>query len=246
MNLELYRESMDYRNNLLFALPIEWNGLKVYPLKLKEIINYSFEKYNKFISIITLNKTEIMDSLSILEEVSLWDFIILNFVSVDNDEVKDLFLHIFSLIFKDKVVFSVEGVFLIGDTGKTIDESNYTEIFSILKDQNCAKEREEKYLNKREREYQKAVQLAKQKYKKALKAMGKEDTDLLDIISSICAKHPSLNFFNIQELTIYQMIDQFKRLNMIDDYFVSIDSLLAGANKKDVNLIHWSKKYEQN
>jgi hypothetical protein len=31
---------------------------------------------------------------------------------------------------------------------------------------------------------------------------------------------------------------------MIDDYFISIDSLLAGASKKNVDLKHWSKKYE--
>jgi hypothetical protein len=149
-----------------------------------------------------------------------------------------------SLCFRDIVRFSIEGYFLIGDSGKTLNENNFMQIISILRDQNQTRERKEKFVNKKEREYFQAVQKAKQKYQKALKAMGKDDTDLLDIISSICAKHPSLNFSNIQELTIYQLIDQFKRINMIDDYFISIDSLLAGASKKNVDLKHWSKKYE--
>lgn len=244
MDFENFKNSIDYRNNLLFGLPIKWDGIKIYPIKLKDLINYSLDKYNKFVSIITLNKTEIMESLNILEEVSLWDFIILNFVSVDNDEIRDLFLHILSLCFRDIVRFSIEGYFLIGDSGKTLNENNFMQIISILRDQNQTRERKEKFVNKKEREYFQAVQKAKQKYQKALKAMGKDDTDLLDIISSICAKHPSLNFSNIQELTIYQLIDQFKRINMIDDYFISIDSLLAGASKKNVDLKHWSKKYE--
>jgi hypothetical protein len=64
------------------------------------------------------------------------------------------------------------------------------------------------------------------------------------LISSVCSKHANLSLFNIEKLTIYQLIDQFKRLNMIDEYFISVDSLLAGADSKKVDLNHWSKKIQ--
>jgi hypothetical protein len=31
---------------------------------------------------------------------------------------------------------------------------------------------------------------------------------------------------------------------LIDEYFINIDSLLAGADKANIHLIHWSKKIE--
>ena len=236
------RDSLEYRSKLLLGMPIEWEGLNVYPLTIGQIMDFSIEKYNQFTSIISLNRTEIMESLGILEEVSLFDFIIINFISSDNNGIKEMILDILSMIFKDDVIFSVNGYFLIGDSGKKIDSDNFKSLLLILRDQNYAEERKEKFLNKKEREYYEAVKKAREKYKKALKVMGKSETDLLDLISAICSKHQSMNFLNIRQFTIYQLIDQFKRINMIDDYFISIDSLLAGADKKNVKLIHWSKK----
>jgi len=45
-------------------------------------------------------------------------------------------------------------------------------------------------------------------------------------------------------VTMFQLIDSFKRLNQIDNYFISIDSLMAGADSKDVTVKHWGDKIQ--
>jgi hypothetical protein len=179
-----------------------------------------------------------MEVLKIVEEVSLFDFIILNLAADNSNKLKDLILEMFSLIFKETISLSIKGYFIDGKNN-IINQKNFPKIIQIIKDQNAIKEREEKVVTKKERDYKEEVRRVREKYRKYLKATGKSnDTDLLDIISSISSKHPSLNLFNIYKLTIYQLIDQFKRINLIDEYFINIDSLLAGADKANIHLIH--------
>lgn len=239
--MEYNKYDMDYQSKLLFAKPIEFEGFKIYPLTIEEIVQFSFDNYNKFLSIISYSKTDIMEVLKILEPIPLFEFIILLLISDETNETKDWFLGILSLIFRETTVLSVRGNFLVGK--KVINENNFTQIIQIIKDQNFVKEREEKYLTKKEREYKEKLAEIKAKYKEYVNATERDkSSDILDIASAVSAKHPSLNLINIYKLTIYQLIDQFKRINAIDDYFISVDSLLAGADSKEIKLSHWSNK----
>jgi hypothetical protein len=183
-----------------------------------------------------------METLRVYDEVTLFDFVFINLIADGTNNYKIDFLTMFSMILKEELLLSSNGYFFT-QKGLIIDNSNFKEIIQIIRDQNVVKEREEKITTKKERDYKDMLNKAREKYKGYLKATGKLDnTDLVDIISAVSARHQSLNLLNIYELTVYQLIDQFKRLNLIDEYFINIKSLLAGADKKDVNLIHWSKK----
>lgn len=240
--MEYNLEDMDYRSKLLFGEPIQFEKIWIYPLTIKEISDYSFTKYNKFLSLISFTKTEIMEALHIFDEISLFDFIMINLAADTSNEIKDIVLHMFSLKTKKKAIFSSKSYFIIGK--QIIDENNFDKFVQIIKDQNAIKEKEEKVTTKKEQEYQEMLKKAREKHKSYLKVTGKaNDTDLLDIISAISCRHPSLQYSNIKNLTIYQLIDTLKRLMMIDEYFTGIDSLLAGADSKKIDLIHWSKKF---
>lgn len=241
--MEYTIENMDYRCKLLYGEHIEFENNKIYPLTLKEIKDFSFEKYNKFLSLTSFTKNEIMEMLKTVEEISLYDFILISVVSDKSEELLKLMLGFLTLILKEEVMFSQDGCY-ITDSGFKLNHENFHTFINIIRDQNGIKEREDKILTKKERDYKEMVREAREKHKEYIKHIGNaNDTDLLDLISALSSKHPSLNLLNIWELTVYQLIDQFKRLNMIDDYSVGIDSLLAGASKKDVQLIHWSKKF---
>lgn len=62
-----------------------------------------------------------------------------------------------------------------------------------------------------------------------------------DIVSSLCGFGTGYTLFNVWDLTIYQLYDQFKRNQAKEDYESSVQMLLAGADKKKVELRYWMK-----
>ena len=51
-----------------------------------------------------------------------------------------------------------------------------------------------------------------------------------------------MTMHDIMQYDLYQFNDQFNRLKIMDDYEVSVQALLHGAKKEDVNLTHWITK----
>jgi hypothetical protein len=184
-----------------------------------------------------------METLKAVETIPLYDFIMILLIADETNEIKDQFLTILNKIFREEVCLSQNGEFIVG-LRKALNRDEFMQILEIIKDQNFVKTRKETILTKKQREYKEMVKKAREKHKAYVKAMGDDGTDMLDLVSSVASKHSSINLFNIDNLTIYQLIDQFKRLNAIDEYFINIDSLLAGADKKNLSLQHWSKKIE--
>jgi hypothetical protein len=64
--------------------------------------------------------------------------------------------------------------------------------------------------------------------------------DISDIVSSVTVKSSSTNKFNVWKLTIYQLYDEYARLELIDNYDFSIKAMMAGAG--DIKLKHWSSR----
>lgn len=80
--------------------------------------------------------------------------------------------------------------------------------------------------------------------KKAKKRQAESGDDdqitVATIISSVTAKSNSINKFNVWDLTLYALYDEYARLELIDNYDFSIRAMMAGA--KDIDLKHWSSK----
>ena len=91
--------------------------------------------------------------------------------------------------------------------------------------------------------FKRALKLAKAKAK-AEKAAKERDKGISfsDIVSSLCAYGIGYTLFNIWDLTIYQLYDQFKRCQMKEDYETGTQMLLAGVDSKKVDLQYWMKK----
>lgn len=226
-------ELPEYRVENFFAKPIDCEGFKIYPLTIAEIIEFDMLEYNRIIGILSLDKKEIEDTYKVFD-INVYELVIVNFYN--DDQFKDNVLRFFSKILKQEVVFHIDNYFLMGD--KVIDQNNFYSIINIILQQNIIKRKPYQIKTKKEKDYFEMVKKAKEKYKKFLES--ENDYFLIDLISSVCAKHPSLNLFNIGKLTVYQLFDQFNRLSYIDEYFINIKSMLAGA--EDIKLQHWSRK----
>lgn len=131
-----------------------------------------------------------------------------------------------------------------------IHKDNFDDIVNVIKIQNYMtkpKENENK-TNPVDEETRKLLELMEKNRKKVeakKKAQKKiddveDDIDVSDIISAVSSKSNSINKLNIWYLTLYQLYDEYSRLELIDNYDFSIRAMMAGAEK--VDLKHWSSK----
>lgn len=67
-----------------------------------------------------------------------------------------------------------------------------------------------------------------------------DDVDISDIISAVTVKSSSISKFNVWNLTLFQLYDEYARLELIDNYDFSIKAMMAGAEK--IDLKHWSSR----
>lgn len=131
-----------------------------------------------------------------------------------------------------------------------LNKTNFPEFQSIIRLLNMSEEEEDDEIitddlemKKKFEEARKKLKLAKAKARaeQAAKHRGKEIT-LPDIVSSLCAYGVGYTLFNVWDLTIYQLYDQFKRLQLKEDYETGTQMLLAGVDSKKVDLQYWIKK----
>ena len=59
---------------------------------------------------------------------------------------------------------------------------------------------------------------------------------------SILASGFGMTLQEVMGYDLYQFNDQFNRLKIMDDYEVSVQALLHGAKKEDINFTHWLTK----
>lgn len=228
----------DYNINLLFGspIPIE-NKFKVKQFTLNEIRNtIGFSRYYQFLNILCIDKISIKIALNTLKNVNGYEFIVSScFYDVEN-RFTPIVCEGLSLFLGELVYFD-RNVSRLHTENAVVGMLDFEDIVSALKKTNyihdeCAVDiQNEKHL-----QHMIDSRKAKAKYSQGSK------NDLSDVVSAICAKHPNINLNNVGNLTIYQLMNQFARINAIEKYSIGIDSLIHGADKKDVNLIHWSEK----
>lgn len=134
------------------------------------------------------------------------------------------------------------------DKLKLIHRENFDSIVEVIKLQNYLMKADEKkdseYDNPADEETRKlAEQMKKNREKvKEKKRLQEEDDeiDISDIVSAVCSKSNSINKTNVWGFTLYQVYDEYARLELIDSYDFSIRAMMAGAEK--VDLKHWSSR----
>ncbi|MEE5181035.1 hypothetical protein JDW21_19640 [Bacillus subtilis] len=133
---------------------------------------------------------------------------------------------------------------------KFVHRDNFDEIVEIVKTQNYLTKPIEKINGsnpadeetKKLMEYMENMRNKVNEKKRLQKEMdGESDNiDISDIISSVTAKSNSIDKFNVWSLTLYQLYDEYARLELIDNYDFSIRAMMAGAEK--IDLKHWSSR----
>jgi len=230
---------------LLAGYPIETEVGKLYPLKLKDIVEIGLTKYNEYLGIATFDINDIdLGDINIVEgEISTFEFILVN--CHYQSSFKDKFIEALSLFFKESVSLDIENnIFYIGEKEeeKIINNDNYEYIQDLLMKQNYLKKEKKEDYNPGNEQAKKFIEKLKKNKRNAPKP--KSDVSLHSIVSGIAWKSNNISIFDVWNLTIYQIYDAVQRMDLIDNYEGHLQGIFAGTidpKKLDFKNINWTK-----
>jgi len=245
---------------------------KIYPIKLKEIAEIGDSKYNQYlnhlcISIDSFNIDEETKNKLIKEKTTSFMLILSLCIQDDTNQFLEIMTDALKFFLKKEVILIpyLNGFFIgtmndlenilnnIKDENDLIkifqekgfiNNDNYEVFKKVIMLQNCIEIKstdEKKYANDKAKEIAEKLKKAKEKINK-IKAKQGEILSLYDLVSAFSANSKSNNIIDVWEMSIYQFNDQFKRMQMIEEYNIGIRSLLAGADSNKINLKHWITK----
>lgn len=224
----------DLKLKLILGLPIEINKIKIHSVKVKDIAEFGYLKYNQALKIISADSFEIKKILDSKESISPFEFVVISVMS--SVEIRILTEDFLSLVLSDKTEFSEEK--LCFNVGKyELNKDNFDEIVNIVCKRNGAIKNEKdlgKPSNEKARKILERRNLARSKLRKS----GENGFDLADLISFLSVYFDTSTLLN---LDIYQLTDKFMRIIKKENYDISVNSLIHGANKSDLDLKHWAK-----
>lgn len=140
---------------------------------------------------------------------------------------------------------------LTEDEIKIVHRENFDDIIQVAKLQNYLEKPKAKSeedfnpANDSVRKLKEHMEKMREKVEKAKKQQQQDngddrEVDIADIISAVSSKSNSINKLNIWDFTLYQVYDEYARLELIDNYDFSIKAIMAGAKK--IDLKHWSSR----
>jgi hypothetical protein len=259
MDIRNVEGNVDLKMNLLCGDEMTCDKLVVKPLTIRKIKEIGFMNYNRFLSVVTLDVKSLtnynpdLEGMSIIDRVikSRNDMLISSFSEAMgaflNEDVNDLLIN-------DTLGFVFGGKNLDRDakTCNVVDSSNFSDFIKIIKYQNCLVEASEKYVNEAPASDKAKLILEKLKKGKEMvekaKSLAKNssskssDTDFADVISAVSTKSNNFNRSNIWDSTVYQLYDEYKRLEAISSYEINIAAMIQGAKIDDLR--HWAAKVD--
>lgn len=220
----------DIYNSYLFFL-----GLS--PFKYCTEINTDLKNWYESLSDDDLMQLSMFDIIASIEDLSNFYSSIFSFFFVETVKY-DKYHHLF-IVF-DGINEETKDLNVVG----TITKDNYIEICNIIKRFNHIDDQDDidfsKVKSKKGLERFKKIQKLKQQSQKTKSADS--NLELGNVISSVCAMHNSINYTNVESLTIYQLWDTFERLRNNIPYSSGLLSVSVWGDKENkFDLSSWFK-----
>lgn len=241
------RNNLDVKIKLLQGNPVPVNDyFNFTPKTLEDIADMSFSKTMLLVNIffIDLNKIKAsFSSLPELDKASPFQTLLLLLSQGGQKEIEETKKQIIDSLnfFTDSEWFFDE---IIHNNKVPLTEEDWFRIRELIaiefgiddsepEEYNLANEKAKQFREKRK-------QLENQV--KKIKEKKQDENDFSDLISAVAAKTPGINIVSVWQLTMYQITDQLKRINLIDTYEFNLRALLAGADSKKIDVQHWTSK----
>lgn len=212
----------DNRLALLLGKKVKVGSLCVVkPVKISDICDPDlYEKYVQYLTIISYNTDDVIDLYQARKEYDSFSpesqsqinaFSLL--ISVDY--FRNVLGKALQFFVEEELEYdnSLKAFFVFKGKRKSgiINQNNYNEVRSVILEMNHVKneraENEHIFANK------KAKVIFEKLKKGRKKKVDKNEVPLVDIVSAVSVQSNTYNLFNIGGLTIYQLYDQFSRLD---------------------------------
>lgn len=252
--------SLDY-GSLLSPVPIELSiGTLRHPklIDIAKLTFHQFEIYQLFLKIKPIDyylnvsskegSKEYWNALPEVEQLSMTMYDVL----LDNESVAQIYTDIFNFFFENKVLFTNNCFILLKDSDTleeaknvgVINESNFRDALNVICEIcNIAPAKDEKppkFKNEKAKRLYYRMEKAKQEEARVKRTDLKYKLE--NIISSVASKSPNLSMANIWDITLYQLYDQFTRLQIVDVYERQATSVSVwGDEKKKFDPTQWFK-----
>ena len=262
---------------LLCAEPIPLSIGTIRQPTLREIGKLSFPKFGMYQVYLKLtpndyyeiiNKDDAEQYWNILtdeekKDTSLYDIILLE------ESLRDAFLEVLNFFFVERVIF-IDNFFLVINTDDydtpdkeieitrdnlkgIINPISFVEVIDIIQQVCCIKsddpldEPVPKFKNKKAKLLYERMLKAKEEQKNRQRQKDFVNLSLPNIISATAAKVSGLNIINIWDATLFQLYDQFEKIQNDDAHYInSVRVAVWGDEKKQFDPALWYKNnYEK-
>lgn len=183
------------------------------------------------------------------------------FEIISNDtELQNLYCDMLNFFFVEDVIFA-NGYFILTDQDSTDDDriqdklrgaisgTLFDEVMDVIQ-QICCVKKDEKDEAEEEPKFKNA--LAKRMYEKMKKPKHKKKQDenltLPNLISALSSKHPSLNYTNIWDLTVFQLTDTFNRTLVNSMYEIDATRVSVWGDEKNTfePMLWYKNEFDKN
>ena len=227
---------------LLSGLPISIDICNLYPIKLKDIVKLGYSKYNYYISLLLIDKSNLQNEEDDLSKVSNFDIIFHSCLNYEQFRIN--YCEMLELFFKKPIKLGKYFFYFDDNNNNIICKDNFDNIISLLKEINCMINKEDiefNPANEKAKEIAERIKKAREKINK-IKSKSGENLSLGDLISAFAFYNKNTDLNSIFEMTIYQFNNQFQRMQLVNNYEISIQSLLHGADPKKVEIKNFITK----
>lgn len=255
---------LDY-GTLLNPTPIKLSIGTLRKHTLREISTLSFDRFNLYEALLKINPESYYTKMCGEEGKAYWgslkedarDTMTMYDLILENDSVCVLYTELLNFFFEEFVIFK-EGFFILlnqevdlkeeiapESIRGVINDSTFKQVLDLIQQICCIYEEEEtmdglKFKNNAARKiYEKILKGQKEK-----KARKKADVNfsLPNIISAVSNSHQTINPINVWDLTMFQLLDSFNRLQVNKVYDIDARRVSVwGDEKKTFNIALWYK-----
>ena len=226
----------------------------VYSLKLGEIVDVGYEKFQQYLSILTATKPTDLKGDEEFKKMfnELSDFQYLLLLSANDMTVNSLLKEaLFFFTRSNATIMLAPPQILLGPVEEQhiLDESHFYDLQRLLRRMYFLENEGDEIViydddlpaTKRLKMQMRVNREKVRRAKAAKAAQEKSDLKMSDLIGSITINDCGLNMVNVWDITYYAFHDQLKRMGWRDQFNINQQAALAGAKINKSQLKHWMR-----
>lgn len=232
--------------DLLSGAPIPLEGVgTLLPPRLRDLCpggRIGFSRYNRLLSLACMGTEDFLQGLGLKEAFSALpqgereSFTPYNLLTLF-EEYRELLGELLGLFLAEEVRYDEDASRFVtlapdGTAAGRVDNENYPQVQRAILRLNCLSAQEPSAQNFKSGRARAVYEKILEGRKRQAKCLKPDDSlSLPNLVSAVACQHASYNLLNIWDLTVYQLYDQFARLNR--KHQLDVSSLRWAAWGKD-------------